>query len=59
MIERRTAKTEPPPPAEQTRREMLEHADKLSELINGLAAHRGWIVEMAERMPGGSVKPND
>jgi hypothetical protein len=48
--------TSPPPPAEQTRQEMLEHADKLTALIQGLVAHRGWIIEMAERMPGGSIR---
>lgn len=56
-MKRDEKQTTPPPPAEETRREMLEHADKLTALIQGLVDHRGWIVEMAERMPGGSVKP--
>lgn len=52
----RNKPTLPPPPAEQTRQEMLEHADKLTALIQGLVEHRGWIIEMAERKPGGSVR---
>jgi hypothetical protein len=53
---RNDKKTEPPPPPDQERRELLAHADQLTAIINGLVAHRGWLVAKAESLPGGSVR---
>jgi len=50
-------KTEPPPPSELTRRDLLERAEELRAIATRILISAGDLVISAERMPGGSVKP--
>lgn len=50
-------KTEPPPPLEQSRRDILARVSELRETAKQILTTAGDLVLIAERMPGGSVKP--
>lgn len=49
--------TQPPPPLEQTRRDLLKRVEDLRATAAQILTTAGDLVLIAERMPGGSVKP--
>ena len=53
----RTIKTAPPPPVEETRRDILARVDALRAEAAKILETAGHLVLIAERMPGGSIKP--
>jgi len=57
MSERNLIETMPPPSAEGTRRDILKRVEMLRAQAAQILATAGDLVMIAERMPGGSVKP--
>ena len=49
--------TTPPPPCEVTRRDILARVDELRAEAQRILTTAGDLVLIAERLPGGSVKP--
>jgi hypothetical protein len=50
-------RTEPPPPCEVTRKDILARVDELRAEAQRILTTAGDLVLIAERLPGGSVRP--